>query len=401
LKRPAVLKNSIQEYAWGSKTFIPQLLGDPVPAEIPQAELWMGAHPKAPSQVFCDGNWISLLELIQERPGHILGPRVAERFSHKLPFLFKVLAASKPLSIQAHPDKKQAREGFSRENMMKIPLDAPHRNYRDENHKPELFCALMPFWALKGFREIGSMITLMDKIGPVAHNMGVDILRNQPNEEGLRDFFESLMAMEREKQRNVVTEVVACGEKYSETDPVFEWLTKLNREYPGDIGVLSPLFLNVIQLRPGEAIFIPSGELHAYLDGAGLELMANSDNVLRGGLTSKHIDIPELLMSLNFTSNGVNILTPEIQGPGERVYPTLAEEFMLSMITLDEGSPQRRLETRSVEILICTEGAARITEPGSRDGLDLYKGTVILIPAAVTQYQIEGDATLYKASVPL
>jgi mannose-6-phosphate isomerase len=361
----------------------------------------MGAHPKAPSQVFFDGNWISLLELIQERPGDILGLGAAERFSNKLPFLFKVLAASKPLSIQAHPDKKQAIEGFARENMMKIPLNAPHRNYRDENHKPELICALRPFWALKGFREIESIITSMDKIGPVAHNVGADILRNQPNEEGLKGFFDSLMTMEREKQRNIVSEVVACGEKYSETDPVFEWLMKLNREYPGDIGVLSPIFLNVIQLQQGEAISVPSGELHAYLDGAGLELMANSDNVLRGGLTSKHIDIPELLKSLNFTCNGVNILTPESQATGERVYPTLAEEFMLSMIDLKEGSLYRSPEIRSVEILICTEGAARITEPGSRDGLDLSSGTVIIIPAAVKQYQIEGDATMYKASVPL
>ncbi len=401
LKRIAVLKNSIQEYAWGSKTFIPQLFREPGPADNPQAELWMGAHPKAPSQVFYGGNWISLLELIQERPGDVLGLRVAERFSNKLPFLFKVLAASKPLSIQAHPDKKQAREGFTRENMMKIPLNAPHRNYRDENHKPELICALRPFWALKGFREIGSIITLMDKIGPVAHSVGVDILRNQPNEEGLKGFLNSLMTMEREQQRNVVTEVVACGEKYSETDPVFEWLTKLNREYPGDIGVLSPIFLNLIHLQPGEATFLPSGELHAYLEGAGLELMANSDNVLRGGLTSKHIDIPELLESLNFTCNGVNILTPERQVTGERVYPTLAEEFMLSMISLHEGSFYRSPEIRSVEILICTEGAGRITELGSRDGLDLSNGTVIIIPAAVRQYRIEGDATLYKASVPL
>jgi mannose-6-phosphate isomerase len=209
------------------------------------------------------------------------------------------------------------------------------------------------------------------------------------------------MAMEREKQKKLVTEIVACGAKYSETDPVFEWLTKLDREYPGDIGVLSPIFLNVIQLQPGEGIFVPSGELHAYLDGAGLELMANSDNVLRGGLTSKHIDIPELLRSLNFTRSGVKILTPEIQGPGERVYPTLAEEFRLSIITLEEGSPYPSPEARSVEILICTEGAARITEPGNSDGLDLSKGMVILIPAAVKQYRIEGVATLYKASVPL
>ena len=401
MKRIAVLRNSIQEYAWGSKTFIPQLLGAPAPADNPQAELWMGAHPKAPSQVFSHGDWVSLRELIQECPGDILGPSVAEKFSNTLPFLFKVLAASRPLSIQAHPDKKQAGEGFIRENTRKIPLDAPHRNYRDENHKPELICALRPLWALKGFRKIENIIASMDKIGAVAHSVGVDILRHQPHEEGLKRLFNSLMSMEREQQKNVVTEVVACGERYAETDPVFDWLKKLNREYPGDIGVLSPIFLNVIQLQPGEATYIPSGELHAYLEGAGLELMANSDNVLRGGLTSKHIDIPELLKILNFSSNGVSILTPERHASGEHVYPTLAEEFMLSMISLHGGTSYESPLERGVEILICTEGVARIMELGSGDVLDLPKGMVIIIPAAVKQYRIEGDATVYKASVPL
>ena len=158
MDRIGVLKNPIQNYAWGSRTFIPQLIGELAPANTPQAELWMGAHPKTPSQVLCDGEWISLAELIQENPEGILGDSVAKKFSNKLPFLFKVLAAAKPLSIQAHPNRDQARQGFARENRLRIPLNAPHRNYRDENHKPEMICALTSFWALSGFGKIEDLI---------------------------------------------------------------------------------------------------------------------------------------------------------------------------------------------------------------------------------------------------
>jgi len=401
LKRIAFLKNSIQEYSWGSKTFIPQFMGEPSPSKKPQAELWMGAHPKAPSMVFSDGDWRSLPELIQNNPEDILGPAIARKFSNKLPFLFKILASAKPLSIQAHPSKEEAKEGFARENIQKIPLNAPHRNYKDENHKPEMICALKPLSALKGFRKVEEIVQLMDKIGAPTQKQGIDVFRNQPNQEGLKDFFHAMMTMDRERQRRVVNEVVACAERYSKTDETFEWVIRLNGEYPGDIGVLSPILLNVVHLNPGEAIHIPAGELHAYLEGAGLELMASSDNVLRGGLTPKHVDVPELLKILHFQYHETEILRPEIHETGEHLYPTVSDEFILSVIPLDEGSFYESPQRRSVEIMICMEGDAHITDLESGEILDLSQGTSIIIPAAVKQYRLEGMSTIYKAAVPI
>ena len=361
----------------------------------------MGAHPKAPSMVFSDGDWRSLPELIQNNPEDILGPAIARKFSNKLPFLFKILASAKPLSIQAHPSKEEAKEGFARENIQKIPLNAPHRNYKDENHKPEMICALKPLSALKGFRKVEEIVQLMDKIGAPTQKQGIDVFRNQPNQEGLKDFFHAMMTMDRERQRRVVNEVVACAERYSKTDETFEWVIRLNGEYPGDIGVLSPILLNVVHLNPGEAIHIPAGELHAYLEGAGLELMASSDNVLRGGLTPKHVDVPELLKILHFQYHETEILRPEIHETGEHLYPTVSDEFILSVIPLDEGSFYESPQRRSVEIMICMEGDAHITDLESGEILDLSQGTSIIIPAAVKQYRLEGMSTIYKAAVPI
>lgn len=376
-------------------------MGEPSPSKKPQAELWMGAHPKAPSMVFSDGDWRSLPELIQNNPEDILGPAIARKFSNKLPFLFKILASAKPLSIQAHPSKEEAKEGFARENIQKIPLNAPHRNYKDENHKPEMICALKPLSALKGFRKVEEIVQLMDKIGAPTQKQGIDVFRNQPNQEGLKDFFHAMMTMDRERQRRVVNEVVACAERYSKTDETFEWVIRLNGEYPGDIGVLSPILLNVVHLNPGEAIHIPAGELHAYLEGAGLELMASSDNVLRGGLTPKHVDVPELLKILHFQYHETEILRPEIHETGEHLYPTVSDEFILSVIPLDEGSFYESPQRRSVEIMICMEGDAHITDLESGEILDLSQGTSIIIPAAVKQYRLEGMSTIYKAAVPI
>jgi len=401
LKRIAILKNSIQEYSWGSKTFIPQLMGEPSPSERPQAELWMGAHPKAPSNVFSDGEWRSLPELIANNPEDIFGPAIARKFSNKLPFLFKILASARPLSIQAHPSKEEAREGFARENMEKIPLDALQRNYKDENHKPEIICALKSLSALKGFRKVEDIVRVMDDIGAPSQKLGLDILRNQPDQEGLQGFFHALMKMDRERQRRVVNEVVACIERYSKTDQTSEWVIRLNNEYPGDIGVLFPILLNVVQLNPGEAIHIPAGELHSYLEGVGLELMASSDNVLRGGLTPKYVDVPELLKILDFQYHEVEILRPEKQKTGEHLYPKVSDEFILSVISLNEGSFYESPQRRCVEIMICMEGDAHITDLGSGEILELSQGTSIIIPAAVKQYRLEGVSTVYKAAVPL
>jgi len=401
MKKICILKNRVQEYAWGSRTAIPELLGTTSPADKPQAELWIGAHPKAPSQVLWNGSWKSLLELIQEYPEDILGKGVARRFSGKLPFLLKVLAADSPLSIQAHPNLRQAKEGFARENRQKIPLDAPNRSYKDDNHKPEIICALTSFWALHGFRKIDDILMLMKMVCPRTLAPELIRFRNQPNREGLKEFFNGLMTMEKEKQVQVVEEAVSFAKRASRDDPLFGWIIKLNMAYPGDIGILSPILLNLILLKPNEAIYIPAGELHAYLEGVGIELMANSDNVLRGGLTSKYIDVPELLKILNFEESEVEVLKPKTYENSESLYPTYTEEFVLSVISVGAGNSFISAKDRSVEVMICIKGTAQITDLGSGDGLDLIKGSAVIVPASIEQYMIKGNAVIYKAAVPL
>ena len=401
MRKIGLLKNTIQEYAWGSRTAILELLGQSVPADKPQAELWMGAHPKAPSQVLADGLWRSLPEVIQESPEETLGQEVAARFSNKLPFLFKVLAAAKPLSIQAHPDKEQAGQGCARENERGIPLDAPHRNYRDDNHKPEILCALTPFWALNGFRQIEETLSLLEEARIPGLAEIVSSLRSHPNRDGLKKFFKDLMTTDSGKQRKIVEQAVNSAEKRTHEESVWTWMIKLNAEYPGDMGVLSPIFLNLVRLEPQQAMYLPAGELHGYLEGVGIELMANSDNVLRGGLTPKHIDVQELLAVLNFTDGDLNILSPENLTPGEAIYSTEAEEFVLSVIRIKKAAPFSSPGDRSVEMMMCTEGEVSVTDLSAGDITRLTRGISIIVPAAVRQYSIEGDGILYKAAVPV
>lgn len=393
----ALLDNPIQEYAWGSRTFIPQLLGKPFPATSPQAELWMGAHPRGTSKVLWEGRWAALSDLIKENPSGILGRPAAARFSGRIPFLFKLLAASKPLSIQAHPNQSQALEGFEKEEKRGIPLSAHHRNYRDPFHKPEILCALTPFWALKGFRTVDEIHSILLRLGfpatdfPSLHEEG---------EPALRKIFTALFTMNRERQRRLVSDLVSAAAAHADSDPVCEWIVKLHETFPYDVGVIGPLLLNLIRLQPGEALSVAAGELHSYLDGAGVELMANSDNVLRAGLTDKHLDIPELISILDLSPGEGRILRPRGQGFEEWVYPGAAEEFLLSRITLDHGALHQSPLKRSVEIMICVQGEAEVSDVETAKTLLLPCGASALVPASVKGYRIRGACTLYKASIP-
>jgi mannose-6-phosphate isomerase len=395
-----LLKNTVQNYAWGSPTAIPELLGERNPSHEPRAELWMGAHPKASSFVNYDGQWLPLTELIARHPREILGDDVALKFGNKLPYLFKVLAAAKPLSIQAHPSLNQAKEGFARETDQGIDLDAPNRNYKDDNHKAECICALSPFWAMYGFRNIPDILGMLGKNCPVGLAAELDLLKNQPDSRGLKRFFTDLMTMDSQRQKRVVDEAVRNAHRDSEEDSAFHWMTRLSNEYPSDIGIFAPLLLNLIELKPGEALFLPAGELHAYLEGVGMELMSNSDNVLRGGLTPKHIDVPELLKVLNFKPRPVNILEAVKKNKNERVYASEADEFVLSVVSASAGSPYQSTESRSVEIMLCIEGTAYLKDNGTQEIINIKKGESAIIPAAVIGYSITGDALIYKAAVP-
>ncbi|MFH1241275.1 MAG: mannose-6-phosphate isomerase, class I [Pseudomonadota bacterium] len=400
MNRISFLNNPVQEYAWGSKTAIQSLLGEPVPSERPAAELWMGAHPKSPSMVLIDGKWQSLEAVIRRSPALILGEKVARRFSNRLPFLFKVLAAEKPLSIQVHPNLKQAQEGFKRENSLGIPLDAPNRNYRDPNHKPEIICALRPLQALKGFRKIDETLALMEKVSCSMLSNELALLRQEPNPAGLKRFFGGLMGMERKQQGLAVAQVAGSAQRLANQDGAFFWVAELNRQCPNDIGVLSPLLLNLVHLEPGEAIYLPAGELHAYLQGVGVELMANSDNVLRGGLTHKHIDVSEVMRIVTFETGPVEKVESVSDGPCHRKYVTPSKEFLLSVISLDDGEFFESPEDRSVEILICIEGSALVKDLRGKKAIELSRGSSVVVPSAEPAYRIAGDATIYKASVP-
>jgi len=396
MNRILPLKNTIQEYAWGSRTAIAGLLGHS-PAKTPQAELWMGAHPRSPSLALNNERWEPLTDLIRQYPEDILGKSVAEKFDHSLPYLFKILAAETPLSIQAHPNAEQARRGFDRENRLNIPIDAPFRSYRDANHKPECICALEPFHALCGFRSVSDIVSELTGICPKALGKELNDLKHCRNSNGLKFFFEGLMTLPRNRKTDVIHESVESA-AFHKGNPVHNWILRLHEAYPVDIGILAPAYLNLVELNPGEALFLPSGRLHAYLKGVGIELMANSDNVLRGGLTPKHVDVPELLNVLEFEEAQPDILLPEPIRPCEMRYPKAAAEFYLSDITVTHSETYTAPQQRNVELVICVKGRVCLSDSaGRRNRLD--QGQSALIPAALEWYTVEGSGKLYKAGV--
>ena len=403
IDKPMRLENMVQQYAWGSKTAIQELLGRQTDGRTPWAELWMGAHPKAPSRVVTNGDSIPLDTLIARHPGEILGNTAAGTFGGILPFLFKVLAADQPLSIQAHPARHLAEEGFERENGLQIPIDAPHRNYRDRWPKPEIICAVKPFYALNGFRGAAEIKDLFMTFCPNGLSGAVDILSNNitsrnDEESAIRSMFEWILQMPAEKKSEAIRETTERASEMESEEA--RWIMQLFEYYPEDIGVLSPLFLNLIRLEPFTAMFLPPGSLHAYLEGVGIELMANSDNVLRGGLTSKHMDVEELLRVVNFTPAPLEILRPVARSACEQVFQTSADEFELCVIRADEGHPCSLPMPEGPEILLCMEGSARIF-CGPEDSFSgLEQGQSLLIPAGSGPYTIKGNATFFRASIP-
>jgi mannose-6-phosphate isomerase len=362
----------------------------------------MGAHPKAPSTVIYKGERQSLVELINRHPIEVLGKNAAAAFEGKLPYLFKVLAAAQPLSIQAHPDRDQAEAGFERENRLGIALDAPHRNYRDPNHKPECICALTPFWALCGFRRVHEIRDDLMALCPVTLDGELAALAKAPTPaDGLRGMYQALMNLDEPQKMKVIQEALSNVESASLQPPRRQWIMRLQEAYPSDMGILSPVILNLVRLNPGEALFLSSGELHAYLEGLGMELMANSDNVLRGGLTPKHVDVPELLKVLRFEEKQLRVLSPIPMGPRESRYPCDAVEFSLSVITLEGDAAFRSAESRSVEILFCARGQAAVEGGGLEAPLSMGGGSSLLVPAAAAAYTLLGKAIVYKAFVPI
>ncbi|GHD95793.1 mannose-6-phosphate isomerase, class I [Streptomyces naganishii] len=378
------LDNTVRPYAWGSTTAIPHLLGVE-PSGEPQAEMWMGAHPGAPSRTARG----TLAEVVEADPERELGPEAVARFGPRLPFLLKLLAAGAPLSLQVHPDLRQAEEGYADEERRGIPVDDPRRNYKDANHKPELICALTEFDGLCGFRAPAETARLLAALGVDSLEPYVDVLRARPEEAALREVLTAILTADREEIAHTVHEAAAaCARLGGEHAPYAE----IARHYPGDPGVLAAMLLNHVRLQPGEALFLGAGIPHAYLSGLGVEIMANSDNVLRCGLTPKHVDVPQLLRVVRFEAAGPGVLRPEAAPDGEEVYDTPIDEFRLSRYVLPEGTAAHDLTLGTPQILLCTAGSVRAGEH------ELTPGQSVFVPTG-EKAAVSGAGTVFRATV--
>ncbi|GER23848.1 mannose-6-phosphate isomerase [Zafaria cholistanensis] len=400
------LSNTVRDYAWGSTDAIAGLLGR-VPTGGPEAELWIGAHPGAPSvATAADGTSVPLDKLISSAPLSLLGAEAAGRFG-RLPFLAKVLAAAKPLSLQVHPTLEQARAGFAAEEAAGVDPQSPRRNYKDDNHKPEMLYALTPFAALCGFRPVEEAASLFEALaGSLAGDTGTETAETETTGTG-----EALAAARhtaallREGDRRAAfaflleagdgvvplveaaAAAVGTDPALAATDPGLAELPSLAGHYPGDPGVLVSLMLNHVVLAPGQAMYLPAGNVHAYLRGLGIEVMASSDNVLRGGLTGKHIDLPELLATVDFTGLGVPLCTPEFSELGQELYRPPFSEFQLQRVAVPSpGQAAGNLAGGDVPLaqngplaLVCVEGELLLDSP--RGDLRVARGESVFIGA--------------------
>ena len=382
------LNNSLQNYAWGSKTTLTELYGTENPQGLPMAELWMGAHPKSPSTVEVNGITRSLRDVINDDQVATLGAAVAQRFG-ELPFLFKVLCADQPLSIQVHPSKTAAEAGFARENAAGIPLSAAERNYKDANHKPELVYALTPFQAMNGFRELPEIVSLLEPVAG-AHPQIAHFLENA-SEAALAKLFATLLSLKDESKTRALG-VLKSALNAREGEP-WQTIKTIASDYPDDNGLFSPLLLNVITLQPGEAMFLFAETPHAYLKGVALEVMANSDNVLRAGLTPKFIDIPELLANLKFEAKPAATLLTQPQTQGDSLnFPIPVEDFAFAIHTLS-ATPQT-LAQHSAALLFCIEGLAVIEKAGQQ--LVLQPGESCFVAASESPVSAAGTGRLAR-----
>jgi mannose-6-phosphate isomerase len=396
------LDNTIQRYAWGSRTALATLQGRPGPTPEPEAELWMGAHLRAPSRLRADGRTLS--QAIEDDPEGMLGAAVARRFGPRLPFLLKVLAAAEPLSLQAHPDAARAREGFDAEDAAGIPRDAPHRRYADPWAKPELVCALGPFVALCGFRALEDTRALLDALAVPGLRALCEPLWIRPEPEGLAASVHALLTMA--DPAPLVRELVAAaehpgpgGERWPRE---LEWIRRIAARHGGDRGVAVALLLELVELRRGEALFLSAGNLHCYLEGTAVEIMGASDNVLRGGLTPKHVDVPELLRVLDFHAGPVPIRRARPISEHEAIYDSPAPDFALSCIELPAGA-RWSAPVAGPELLLCVEGRVRLLADaeGPAAALELSAGESAFVGAATPSRSVQAElaATMFRATV--
>jgi mannose-6-phosphate isomerase len=408
------LQGVVQHYDWGGHNFIPDLLGAENANHRPFAELWIGAHAKAPSLADVAGGQEPLDKLIAETPEAILGQAANARFGGRLPYLFKILDVHKMLSIQAHPTLAQARRGFARENAEGIGLEASCRNYKDDNHKPEIGVALTEFWMLHGFRpleqiaqtfrETPELGALMPEFPKRLEEAGHD---HEARRGLLRELYSTVMTIPQEQVDVLLNGLLGRLQAKPLTDKNSAdfWALRAAENFPlpgghRDRGIFSVYLLNLVHLLPGQGTYQPAGVLHAYLEGVNVELMANSDNVLRGGLTTKHVDVPELLNILTFEGGTPNVFGGEMVSSQERVYRTPAEEFELSRIALAANSRYTGDALYGPKALLVLHGSGKVTSAGQCTSL--RHGSIAFVPCG-TQFVIETraeDLVVFEAGLP-
>ncbi|MDK2725751.1 mannose-6-phosphate isomerase, class I [Vibrio vulnificus] len=394
------LDNPVKNYEWGSKTAIQSLFGIDNPNGEPQAEIWMGAHPNGCSTVYIDGESVLLSKLIQSNQEAILSKATAEQFG-ELPYLFKVLAAGQALSIQVHPSKEEAEVGFAREEVQGIDRSAAQRNYRDPNHKPELVYALTPYQAMNGFRAFDDILAGFTHMVGAVHMPTVqallEVFKANNTSYGLKAFFTGLLSLQGDDKLQslaALLEYVKLHQKQDLEDDLCGLVLELAQSYPSDIGLFAPFMLNVLTLKPGQAMYLDARTPHAYLKGAGLEIMANSDNVLRAGLTPKHIDVDELAKCTLFEEKPVESLLcqPETDGYYHH-YPVSVPDFNFDCFMQSDDTV---VQLRSAEILFAIDCDATLSHK-SGEKITITKGESVFIPAYAQEYTLSSKGRVARA----
>jgi mannose-6-phosphate isomerase len=408
------LQGVVQHYDWGGHNFIPDLLGIENASGRPFAELWIGAHTKAPSIAKVNGGQEPLDELIAENPVAILGAAANTRFRGRLPYLFKILDVHKMLSIQAHPTLVQAREGFARENAESVNPESGGRNYKDDNHKPEIGVALTEFWLLHGFRpleQIAETLSQNPELGALMPEFASELAaagHDHDIRRGLlRTLYSNVMTMPQDRVDSLLERLLSRlrAAPSNNKDSADFWALRAAENFPLpgghlDRGIFSVYLLNLVHLHPGQATFQPAGVLHAYLEGVNVELMANSDNVLRGGLTTKHVDVPELLRILTFEGGTPEVFAGSVINEQERIYRTPAEEFELHRLSIAARDRYTGEATYGPKALLVLQGSGTVTAAGR--SLSIKRGSIAFAPCG-TQFVLESgaeDLVVFQAGLP-
>ncbi|MGI2259758.1 mannose-6-phosphate isomerase, class I [Shewanella sp. GXUN23E] len=387
------LTNPIKNFQWGCPDAFFNLFNIANPDRLPQAELWMGAHPSSSSRLTLDNRDHALVDVINAKPELWLGKK-CEQFESQLPFLVKLLAAHQPLSIQVHPSKEAAKIGFDKENAQGISLNAPERNYKDANHKPELLYAITPYLAMNGFRKLDEIHRFFSRLALPSLCEIIEPFLSRPCTETLAQLFESILLLDESLKSQAINELLNCYarlETYPDQVEILKLISEFSFLYPDDVGLFSPLFLNVIELQPGEVMYLAAETPHAYIKGVGVEVMANSDNVLRAGLTPKYIDVQELLANTKFESLKMcDLKLKPVETNGRLIYPTPVDDFKFDIIkagTID-------ISVSSPEIILCINGTATINSVHSQ--VTLAAGQSVIIPAVAPSYSLTCTGTVAR-----